>query len=247
MMNTKRWEMAQKYEKEYWKDGSERFASNAEGQSNWHAWYAWKVSKFEEELSKSKHKIDWNNCKVLEVGSGPIGLVTYLKWGERYAIDPLGDFYKENQSLVKLRDARVQYLTGTGEKIRFNDEFFNVVIMDNVLDHVLAPDLVLKEVYRVLLRGGIFYFMVNIHTYWGYLLHSLLANMNIDKGHPHSYTAGKIRNFLNLHQLVVDSELINDYYEARQRDRVSNAIKDKIKGYTGLSEFIYSALCVKQK
>lgn len=245
-MNSKRWEIAQRYEKEFWKEGSDKFASNAEEQSNWHTWYAWKVSKFEEELSKSKHEIDRNNCRVLEIGSGPIGLVTYLKWGERYAIDPLGDFYKENQSLSKLRNSKVHYLTGTGENIPFTDDFFNIVIMDNVLDHVLAPDLVLKDVYRVLSKNGLFYIMVNIHTKWGYLFHSILARLNIDKGHPHTYTAHKIRNFLNAHQLVVNSELIHDYYEARQKDRESNSFKEKIKGYTGISEFIYSAICLKK-
>lgn len=245
-MNNKRWEIAQKYEKEYWEKGADKFASGAEKQSDWHSWYAWKVSKFEEGLSKYKHEIDLNSCRVLEIGSGPIGMVTYLKWGERYAIDPLAEFYKEKQSLVKLRDLKVQYLAGTGEKIPFDDGFFNIVIIDNVLDHVSKPDLVLKEIYRVLSKNGILYIIVNIHTYRGYLLHSLLAKLNIDKGHPYSYTADKIRDFLNIHQLIVNSESVNDYYEAREADRRSESLKAKIKGYTGLSEFIYSAICLKK-
>lgn len=245
-MNSKRWEIAQKYEKEYWEKGADKFTSGVQKESDWHEWYAWKVSRFEEELSKTKLEIDRNNSRVLEIGSGPIGMAACLKWGERYAIDPLAEFYKEKQSLAKLRDSKVQYLAGAGEKIPFDDSFFNIVIMDNVLDHVSEPDLVLKEIYRVLSRNGILYIIVNIHTYWGYLLHSLLAKLNIDKGHPYSYTAEKIRDFLNTHQLIVNSELVNDYYEARQRDRESNSFKDRIKGYTGLSEFIYSAICFKK-
>ena len=245
-MNNKRWEIAQKYEKEYWERGADKFASGAEKESGWHSWYAWKVSKFEEELSKTKYEINRSNCKVLEIGSGPIGMVACLKWGERYAIDPLAEFYKEKQSLVKLRDSNVKYLAGTGEKIPFDDGFFNIVIIDNVLDHVSAPDHVLKEIYRVLSKNGLLYIIVNIHTYWGYLLHSLLAKLNIDKGHPYSFTAEKIRDFLNTHQLIVNSESVNNYYEARQRDRESNSFKDKIKGYTGLSEFVYSAVCLKK-
>lgn len=245
-MNSKRWEIAQKYEKEYWEKGADKFTSGVQKESDWHSWYAWKVSRFEEELSKTKRKIDHSNCKVLEIGSGPIGMVACLKWGERYAIDPLAEFYKEKQSLVKLRDSNVQYLAGAGEKIPFEDGFFNIVIIDNVLDHVSSPDLVLKEIYRVLSKNGILYIIVNIHTYWGYLLHSLLAKLNIDKGHPYSFTTEKIRDFLNTHQLIVNSELVNDYYEARQRDRESNSFKDKIKGYIGLSEFIYSAIYLKK-
>lgn len=242
-MKTKRWEIAQKYEKEYWINIANRITNDAEAQL-W--WYNWKASEFEKKLNKIIYNFDKNICRILEVGSGPVGIVSFLKWGERYAIDPLGDFYKENRNLIALRDKSVNYVTGGGEAIPFPDSHFSVVIIDNVLDHVNSPSAVLNEINRVLSKDGLLYIELNIHTFWGYLLHSLFSKLRIDKGHPYSFTSAKIRAFLNSHKFIIRSESIDDYYKARERDRLSESLKANIKSYCGLSEFIYSAIYLKK-
>lgn len=73
--------------------------------------------------------------RALEIGSGPIGIVNFLEWGERYAIDPLEHFYRQRQSLIKLRKAGSTYLPGMGEHLPFGDASFSLVIIDNVIDH----------------------------------------------------------------------------------------------------------------
>lgn len=240
---SKRWNIAQSYEKGYWKQIDDKIAADAGNQLTW---YDWKAREFEKKLSNISCNFDRKGCKILEVGSGPIGIVSYLKWGERYAIDPLSDFYKENPQLVALRDKDVNYITGKGEEISFPDGFFSIVIIDNVLDHVSAPGSVLSEIQRVLADTGLFYIELNIHTFWGYLLHSLLAGLKIDKGHPYSFTSNKIRHFLEDHQFVIKWEVVNDYRDARRADRESSSLKAKIKSYSGLSEFIYCAVCSKK-
>ena len=45
---------------------------------------------------------------------------------------------------------------GLGEKIPYDDESFDVVVSDNVLEHLDHPDLVFREVCRVLRPGGVF-------------------------------------------------------------------------------------------
>lgn len=240
----KRWNIAQSYEQEYWKHIADRIASDA---GNKLTWYEWKASQFEEKLSTIANNINKKACRILEIGSGPIGIVTYLEWGERYALDPLGDFYEEHSELVALRNKSVNYITGKGEEISFPDKYFSIVIIDNVLDHVSEPFSVLNEIRRVLTDDGILYIELNIHTFWGYLLHTLLAKFKIDKGHPYSFTSNKIRQCLNNHSFTIKNEFINDYYEARKADRESASVKAKLKGYGGLSEFIYCAVCSKQQ
>lgn len=242
-MISKRWNVAQSYEREYWKQIADKIAADAGNQLTW---YDWKASEFGKKIANVTTNFNKKDCRILEVGSGPIGIVSYLKWGERYAIDPLSDFYKENPLLVTLRDANVNYITGKGEEIPFPDGHFSIVILDNVLDHVSAPGAVLREIHRVLAANGLLYMELNIHTFWGYLLHSALASLNIDKGHPYSFTTKKIRHFIEDHQFVVKWEFVNDYYAARRADRDSSSLKAKIKGYSGLSEFIYSAVCSKE-
>lgn len=240
MKGSKRWNVAQSYEKEYWKSIANKIAVNSEINLSW---YNWKASELEKKLNLIKLGFQKDSCRVLEIGSGPVGIISYLGWGERIALDPLANFYAKNSDLVKLRDTNVNYIAGTGEQIPFPGGYFSFVIIDNVLDHVKAPDMVLDEINRVLSDNGILYLELNIHTYWGCILHSIMAKLNIDRGHPHSYTANKIRCSLGKHKFSVLSEAVNDYHEARQLDRNSSSLKSQIKGYTGLSEFIYSALC----
>lgn len=239
----RRWETAQTYEKRYWKQIADKIAADAENQLTW---YGWKAGELEKKLANVSLYFDRESCRVLEVGSGPIGIVGYLKWGEKYAIDPLNDYYMENPSLVALRTNSVSYITGKGEDLPFPDGHFQIAIIDNVLDHVLTPDSVLNEIHRVLSPEGTLYIELNIHTYWGYLLHSALAKLRIDKGHPYSFTDRKINELLRYHGFDINLEVMNDYFQARQEDMTSSSLKRKLKGYIGLTEFIYHAICNKR-
>lgn len=242
METSKRWNKAQEYERAYWKGVADQIAANAEKQLTW---YSWKASEFEKKLKHAKIA-PGRNARILEVGSGPVGIVAYLKWGEKYALDPLSSYYGENPLLVKVRNKEVNYLTGQGEHIPFPDRHVSLVIIDNVLDHVDTPWAVLDEIRRVLSDSGHLYIELNIHTKWGFVLHRLLSKLSIDKGHPHSFTAPKIRNFLKAHGYDIVFESVNDYAQARDEDRRSKSLKARIKGYLGLSEFIYSAVCSKK-
>lgn len=242
MGNSVRWKTAQTYEKSYWDGVSEKIASDASQQLTW---YEWKASQCEKKLNQIDIPFNKEESKVLEVGSGPIGIVSYLPWGDRVAIDPLGDFYKQNKNLVEVRDPNVNYLTGKGEEIPYPDGHFSLVIIDNVLDHVDNAEGVLNEIHRVLSPDGVLYMELNVHTYWGFLLHVLLAKLNIDKGHPYSFTPDRISKFLDDHGFKIQKTWLNSYIEAREEDRKSNSLKAKIKGYSGLSEFIYFAVCTR--
>ena len=85
--------------------------------------------------------------------------------------------------------------------------------------------------------------MVNIHTPWGAVLHRLAATAYIDRGHPYTFTRNAIRAFLSRHEFGVLNEEVEDYYLARANDRRSARLIDKMKGYSGLSEYRYHAVC----
>lgn len=199
----------------------------------------------EKKLAKFLDEKTRRSIKVLEVGSGPVGIVNYLKFGDRYGVDSLESFYRSKATLTKLRDPAVHYMSSKGEELDFKDEFFSLIILGNVLDHVNAPGKVLNEICRVLSKDGLFYIAVNVHTRWGAVLHSILSNLKIDRGHPYTFTPKSAGKFVNKHQFAILSEWVGDYYQAREEDRKSQSITDIIKGYTGLSEFVFSAVCSK--
>ena len=243
MVTRERWKAAQAYEKSYWQNAARQIASGSQSQLDW---YAWKAKMMEQRLEGHLNGQQKINARILEIGSGPIGIVTFLKWGERHTLDPLEDFYGLDPTLSKLRSPEVKYGSGSGEQIPFDPGRFSLVILDNVLDHVHEAPSVLEEIRRVLDKDGVLYLAVNVHTLWGGFLHRILSRLRIDRGHPYTFTVGSIRRFLDKHGFKIKHEFINSYQEAKAEDSRSPSIKSKVKAYTGLSEFVFHAVCVKR-
>jgi SAM-dependent methyltransferase len=240
-IGTPRWVKAQAYEQAYWQRLGDDIETGVRGRLDWYAWRA-------EQLEKRLDSIHVSNKegKVLEIGSGPIGIVNFLRGGERYAVDPLEHFYCTRPTLVGLRNPDVRYQSGTGEDLSFENESCSLVIIDNVLDHTYEPGRILKQVERILRPDGCLYLAVNVHTVLGALLHTALAVLQIDKGHPYTFTSGRLRRFVGGHGFEVMHEQIEDYEAAKRENRRSKELTDRIKGYTGLSEFAHSMVCCKK-
>lgn len=243
MITQDRWRVAQEYERSFWQNQARQIAAGAVGQMSW---YSWKAKLMEEHLTAFLRPEMKDTAVILEVGSGPVGIASFLPWGTRYAVDPLEDFYRSEQALCQLRDKAVTYSAGSGERLQFESNTFSLVVLDNVLDHVHQASEVLHEIGRVMKPDGLLYFAVNIHTTWGAFLHRILSRLKIDRGHPYTFTAASIRAFLMAHGFAVQKEFINDYRKAKEQDLKSAALKDKLKAYAGLSEFVYYAVCRKQ-
>jgi SAM-dependent methyltransferase len=234
-----RWLEAQKYERAFWQRLGEGIEAGTREQLGW---YKWRAGRLEERLAAVTDR-PLRAGKLLEIGSGPIGIVNFLEWGERYAIDPLEHFYRTQPSLAALRKPGVTYLDGTGEHLPFEDRSFTLVIIDNVIDHTYAPRAILEEIRRVLRPDGSLYLSVNVHTRWGAWLHDVLATFRIDKGHPYTFTSRILRDLIAAHGFTSVSEQVDDYRDARRADRQAPGLKQKVKGFTGLSEFSHSMLC----
>lgn len=239
MVTVKRWHQAQQYERSFWEDLAGKIESGALTQLDW---YAWKAKELERRLSNFLDADAQGTARVLEIGSGPLGIVNFLDWGECFAIDPLERFYRESKTLTQLRTSRVTYLAGTGEDLPFEDRFFSLVIIDNVIDHTYAPEKILQQIRRVLAPDAILYLAVNVHTRWGALLHSLVAMLSIDTGHPYTFTSAAARHLLLNSRFTICEEETEDYHRSKQQNCRSTSWRDKVKGYTGLSEFQFHAI-----
>jgi SAM-dependent methyltransferase len=98
--------------------------------------------------------------KVLEVGSGPHGLV--FGFGQKFGVgvDPLAVEYK---SLFPKLQTNAFTVAAIGEELPFEGGSFEIVLSDNVIDHAERPMAIVDELVRVLKPGGLLYFTVNIH------------------------------------------------------------------------------------
>ena len=101
-----------------------------------------------------------NDARVIEVGSGAHGLIFYFGVEQGVGVDPLAVSYR---SLFPSWQGCAKTIAAVGEQLPFQDESFDVVLCDNVVDHAESPRKIIAELVRILKRGGLLYFTVNVH------------------------------------------------------------------------------------
>lgn len=118
----------------------------------------------EEDLKeKTKHFVGLFEEKGngLDIGCGLKSIFEYSKLKIK-AVDPLLEEYKK---ITEIKDTEnINYETADCEKMPFKNKF-DFAVCINVLDHTPNPEKLLKEVKRLVKKGGKFYFQVNFDDY----------------------------------------------------------------------------------
>lgn len=217
----KRWEKAQIYEKNWWKShvnrvGISYYKSSAEEIRKYYN------SNFEAILNK--------DTRILEIGSGAVGILTFLsESSSRYGIDPLEYYYSTIPEFKNVRDKTVKYSSNKGEELPFGNNYFDIIIMDNVLDHCQSPNLVFSEMIRVLATGGMVYFRQNTYNYYGKYFRHFMELFQIDKGHPYSFNKTELKNKFSLYNLKIIDSYSEGYFSTWKKEITSKSTKDLIK------------------
>ena len=221
MEEKSRWEEAQIYEKTWWKKRALLVDFEF-----------YKVFA-EDFIQFTQNEITiTSDTKILEIGSGAGGIVTYLKESNnRYAIDPLEEFYSSQSQFQEQRDDEVIYSAEKGESLLFEDEYFDILIMDNVLDHCENPELVIREAKRVLKKGGFIYFKQNTYHIWGKLVRILMEVFKIDKGHPFTFRKSDLLKVVIKSNLDIVIKYNSGYLKTWKKELLSSSAKDKIKAF----------------
>jgi SAM-dependent methyltransferase len=100
--------------------------------------------------------------RVLDIGSGAGGKTLYyasLGVEKIWGIDIVPHYQAEATALAAAKGMSeiAEFLTGDVTKLPFPDHFFDVIIANDVMEHVDDPEGTLREVHRVLRPGGRFY------------------------------------------------------------------------------------------
>lgn len=214
----KRWSLAQGYEKSWWEKKEESIGTGY----------------FENSANEIRHEYNkisplGADTKILEVGSGAFGVVSFIHESDyRFGIDPLEYYYSTVKEFVAQRDENVKYATAKGEKIPYEDSFFDIIILDNVLDHCESPQLVINEIKRVSKPNTFIFFRQNTYNYYGKFMRFVMEQFLIDKGHPFTFTKSQIKKLFSR-----DFELSgfnrNGYYQTWKSEIQSKRLYDKIK------------------
>lgn len=110
-----------------------------------------RIDTFKAALRLIEKYTGFKTGRILDVGAAAGFFLKAAKDGgwETYGVEPSRwsvDFGNENYD--------VNIKKGTLDNIKFKEEFFDVVTMWDVLEHVPNPKATLKEVYRILKPGG---------------------------------------------------------------------------------------------
>lgn len=108
--------------------------------------------------------------KILELGCGTGRLLTQLY---REKIIPAENIYGLDQSLVAVDQAgaaipAAKFSVGDIYKLNLPDEFFNTVLLMEVIEHLDHPEHALSQIFRVTAKGGLLYvsFPNYVHLPW---------------------------------------------------------------------------------
>ncbi len=99
------------------------------------------------------HGLSGDNGLILDVGSG-----TGLYQGKPYEACEYRYYEGEKVNLDPFICLPVRRgVIGVGEFLPFRDDFFDVVFCVSSLSHMIDPGTCIKEIYRVLRKGGMFF------------------------------------------------------------------------------------------
>ena len=131
---------------------------------------------------------------VLEIGSGPFGMLGCLPHGRGVAVDPLMcDFAPYMQPHWGPSPLRVAAL---GETPPVATAAFDDAVAINCLDHTLEPIKILREITRALKPGGFFFLMNNVKTAAGVAIANVGEKFGISRltevFHPHAFTQRRL-------------------------------------------------------
>lgn len=108
-------------------------------------------------------------ARLLDVGCGHGEFLrpVYEKIAHTYGIDPDEAALKKNKLIKNLKVAHV-------EDLPFKDNFFDVVVMEWVVEHLPDPDAAFREIHRVLKPGGKVIFLTpNARSYVAWIIRAV--------------------------------------------------------------------------
>lgn len=89
---------------------------------------------------------------VLDIGCGDGSLLEQIHGKTLHGVD----ICEEQLSISSKKGINVHLTNLNCDQLPYADQFFDIVISSEVIEHVLVPDILLQETYRVLKQDGTF-------------------------------------------------------------------------------------------
>ena len=152
----------------------------------------------------------WRNLifkrAVLDIGCGDGRIDKYLFKGKKInvGLDP------SPKSILEASNCKLykKVIQARAEKIPFKDEVFNTVILNSTFEHIRGDKKAVKEISRVLKRGGMLYFTTTTYNLKKELLNifngeELFVQFNKRMSHFHYRSLDQWKNILKKYNMVI--------------------------------------------
>ena len=163
---------------------------------------------------------------AVEIGSGPFPAISLVGWKQASAVDPLAEGYIAEDLLPRSVQAdRVTFLAATGESIPLAAGTTDLVVLENCLDHVEDPALVMRECRRLLRGPGLAWILVDLMDYKDHM-------------HPNPFSEESIRRLLKNEGFETVRERVNDHKSHPQAYGEYRALVRKCEAPAGAEQSV---------
>ena len=144
------------------------------------------------------------NCRILDVGCGSGALAQILS-GMGHQIDGITISNEEYNLASEFLNKVYLYNLETGLPENILHSQYDYVICSHVLEHIVYPDKLLKDIYRVLKPGGFLIVALPNIMHYKSRLQLMAGNFNYEDAGIWDYTHVKWYTFLSAQKLLTDS------------------------------------------
>lgn len=240
MVSAKQWFQAQAYELDFWEAVARHIVRESD---RWLTWYRWRADRLIQRLERLRlHRLTSGETHVVEIGSGPIGVCTFFPGRERVAIDPLMDRYSRWSAFSNLRDPRVDYRQGIGERLPCPSGHYDLVIVEHCIEQVQDVRSVMRELARVLRPDGVLYLTVSTRTPVGHVVDGVLSRLFTERGRLHGFTPRRTTDLVRLGGFRPCDIEIGSYLQATRADLPTGQGYGRLKALLGIGEFPVSII-----
>lgn len=171
-------------------------------------------------LKRLTEAVDVPTGNILDIGCGggvlTESLVHYFPQASVYGCDISAQAIKYAQ---KLGSGKVKYAVIKDKKLPYKDNFFDVCVCLDVMEHIPDVDFFLKEVRRILKKNGHFFLLVPCegqpltHT-WLFQKIKIGSRMTYNNwGHIHpEFTQKHVINLLEKHGFVIKKKTYSEHF-----------------------------------